>query len=229
MFKRVGLLCVCLLLPHAAEAGTIVTWIGEGEVTRNYQQHPNQVVPPVGTPLTLSMTFNPTQAIPTPNAPPPWNDGRCQMVSVSASVNLGGHVYSGSNNLGFTNAALPGTNCTGSLLTQFSLHNVDTPPGAPWDLNDGGVLILSYRDLLVQDAFPAAPSTGLASFWWDNLLGASFGFGGRLQLQAVEQPTAVPEPGTMTLFGLGLAVVARRLKSRNATSGDGQGQLTIRS
>jgi hypothetical protein len=214
MFKRISVLCVCLLLPQSVFAGTIVTWVGDGQVTGNYRQHEGQSVPPIGTPISLSMTFDPASAVATPNAPPPWNDGGCQRVSVAASVNIGGYVYSGSNNLAFTHAALPGTNCTGTEFTQFSLHNVATPPDSPWSLRNG-VLILSYRDLLVQDAFPSEPTlNGLASLWWDELLGSSHGFRGQVDLRALEQPAAVPEPGTMTLFGLGLAAVARKLRRR---------------
>jgi len=209
MLTRISLLCVSLLLPQIALADTIVTWVGEGTVTGSYHQFPNQMVPPVGTPFSLIMTFDPTQAFPHPN---PQGLGENCMIApgVSSSLNLGGYIYNGSNNLGFTNAMLPGTNCSESGLTQFSLHNTRTPSGAPWNLNDGGILILSYRDLLVQDAFPSAPTTPLASLWYDSMQGPTWGFRGTLSLAAVEQPAPVPEPGTLTLFGLGLAAVVRR-------------------
>lgn len=210
MFTRISVLCVSLLLPQIAFADTIVTWVGEGAVTANYQQFPipHQMVPPVGTPFSLTMTFDPARAFPHPN--PQGLGENCMILpGVSSSLNLGGYIYNGSNNLAFTNAMLPGTNCSESGLTQFSLHNTRTPAGAPWNLNDGGILILSYRDLLVQDAFPLAPTTPLASLWYDSP-GIPWGFRGSLSLAAVDQPAPVPEPGTLTLFGLGLAAIVRR-------------------
>ena len=64
MLTRISVLCVCLLLPQTALADTIITWVGEGAVTGNYQMFPHQVVPPVGTPFSLTMTFDPTAAVP---------------------------------------------------------------------------------------------------------------------------------------------------------------------
>jgi hypothetical protein len=79
------------------------------------------------------------------------------------------------------------------------------------------VFILSYRDLLVQDAFPSEPTlAGNAFFFFDNPIGAGeWGFSGGVSLRAADvDQTPIPEPATLTLFGVGLAAVYRAEKKR---------------
>src|SRR6187402_3386641 len=65
MVYRVIVLCVALLIASPVAAGTIVTWQGSGVVDFSYRMFPNQVVPPVGTPLAFTLSFDPTLATPT--------------------------------------------------------------------------------------------------------------------------------------------------------------------
>lgn len=144
-------------------------------------------------------------------------------VPVSASLTLGRYSYTtGAGAAGFTHAQLPGTNCVAgdSGFTQFSLNRIQSPADTPWSLNTGGVLIVSYRDDLVRDAFPETPSApfGALVFYTRPSFADTWTFNGSIDLQAVDQSTAIPEPGTLTLFGIGLAAAVRRARHGRRTA-----------
>jgi len=211
MIKRLALSCVSLLLPQIAAAGTIVTWQSVGVIESSsfggFQDTGR--VPPPGTPYQLTMMFDPSAMTPTALSPPGSN---CFSVSVSSSLTVGGLTYGGGGS-GFTHAQLPGTNCTPRWPeTQFLLAFPHAPSNSPWPIQFG-FMELWYRDLLVQDAFPNAPTHNGGRFQIRDQSG-SYLIMARHNLQAVDpqQPAPVPEPGTLTLFGLGLAVVARKMR-----------------
>ena len=217
------LLGAAFVVASPAAAGTIVTWEGSGEVTQSWpgQGFP-QPFPAVGTPLSVTLSFDPSAAVATPN-PPPGSSG-CMMVGLTGSVTLGGATYNSSSSLAFTHAALPGANCVGpgplfdGGYTQFGLQGIQNPPDAPFDLRSGRLLIVTYRDSLVRDAFPDSPSAPLGADVWliDLFNDGRWGFNGHVDLQAIDQTTAVPEPGTMTLLALGLAAAYRRTRATQA-------------
>jgi hypothetical protein len=220
MKRILGVVCASLLVSYPATAGTIVSWQGTGEVTQSWpNQGFPQPFPSVGTPLTVTLSFDPSSAVPTPSGSP--GTVGCMTVGFSGSMTLGGYTYSSGPSLGFTHAAVPGSNCVppGGLFdggyTQFAFQGLQTPPDSPWVLGSGRLLILTYRDSLVQDAFPDAPSAPLGADVWllDLFNDGRWGFNGHVDLQAVDQTTPVPEPGTMTLLGLGLAAAYRRRRS----------------
>lgn len=211
MLNRVGLLVLCLLVPRIVVGGTLVTWGAEGEIGSALPQAWVDAgrIPPAGTPYQLTMTLDPSSAVPTPLSPPGSN---CFMVNVSASLSLGGYAYA-LGGKGFTHATLPGSNCSpGSQETMFVM-GVVPPVDSPWPWLEMSFMELWFRDLLVRDAFPNAPMHEFGGFQIRDQSGA-FVLTARHNLQALEQPTAVPEPGTLTSLGLGMAAVARKIRRR---------------
>jgi PEP-CTERM motif len=220
MVMRLSLLFGCLLAASPVTAGTLVTWQAEGVVTARSERlvfpEPGiPVAPPLGAPLSVTLMFDPSSAVRTSFGGVPFPSPGCQTVDVSGSVNIGGYSADlGAGSRGLTQSNLPGgTPCQpGFLQTQFELFVPAAPDDNPFQL-PRGILFLTYRDLLVQDAFPNSPAPqGLVSASFQDAEGGGLRwvFDGRVALTALEQPTAVPEPGTMTLLGLGLAAAYRK-------------------
>lgn len=222
MLKRIGALCVCLLLPHTAKAETIVsfgdgtvTWLGFGTVDRGFTSRPDYPIPPIGTPVNLTFSFNPGATF----NPGGWPAGSpCAGTNAAGSLDLGGVDYNVSG-YGFLHALLPGSSCSppgGFTQFTFGLTPVDENPYKTFQ----GALILSYRDLLMADAFGDTPPA--TASWWLQApvgLGAIWEVGGVLALSAVtEQPAPVPEPGSMTLLAIGLTGVARYVRSKRRSA-----------
>jgi hypothetical protein len=144
------------------------------------------------------------------------------VVDLSGSVTIGGYTWTGGGH-GFTHADLPGNSCFQSF-TQFSLEGLTPPPDLPWTSDEPFTLgppttfVLSYRDLLIQDAFPYVPTTlpgrPFNSSLWNVGDMDSWTVFAALQLEAVNQPAPIPEPGTLTLLGIGLAAAARARKRK---------------
>ena len=216
MLKRIVLCCACLVVAYPAMADPIVTWQGSGFISSNSAGFNSFPVPPVGTALSWTVSFDPSQQVPTFNGLSTPTPG-CMTVPVSGAVTIGAYTYTtGSPSLGFTQAMLPGTTCSnGGLDTQFSMHSLIQPAGNPWPFQSS-VLIISYRDLLMHDGFPTVPTASGAFV----SLSPTDGFGGvsfnaPTSISAVDVgQTPVPEPGTMTLLGLGLAAAFRKARGR---------------
>ena len=179
---------------------------------------PPPQAPPVGTPWSLSISFDPDAAFHTVLAPSPSSP--CSTVGVTGTFTLGGTDYtlSGPSNQGFTNSGLPNSTCIDGPIVDgtidFFLFPVATEDD-PWELRWSPFFLLaSYNDLVTNGTFPDSPTYLQAgSLLFNN---DSFQFGGRFAPTAsgFEQPTAVPEPGTLTMLGIGLAIAARRRRSR---------------
>jgi hypothetical protein len=224
MIRRAVVLCVCLLLPGAVAADPLVsfaegfvTWEASGVIERSstIEGHPFLAHVAVGTPFAMTVTFNPSAAFPQSEFGFPANPD-CLAVEFSGSLTLGSTTYGGGTGQGFTNAMLPGDTCAGTELTQFTFFGapLTSPDGTTFsDVYGSAVIVASYRDLLIQDAFPEVPTGG--GLFFMNLTdsrGANGSFTWRVA--DVEQPAPVPEPGTLTLFALGAAAVARRVRAQ---------------
>jgi PEP-CTERM motif len=217
-------LCVAVPAPAAT-----ITWFASNEVI-SVSRFADFVIGPgltIGTPWSLTVSFDP--AAPPVSSPTPG----CNSYALgSSTLTLGSYSYSGSGGQVWTNAALPEVGCFGMLPEGLSgqieffygtsgWHSDD--PGA-WNLaNWGGVTIAAYYDQLVKDGtLPIIPTFSPDGGRWQNWLeienDLTFGTllnGGVVQFQLVDQPSPVPEPATMTLFGAGLAaLIARRRRRR---------------
>jgi hypothetical protein len=213
MVKLFALLSLFLLLPGVVNADTLVTWTSQGAITFshffNLPDRPE--VPPPGTPYQLTMSLDPSAATSTFSAPPGSN---CVTTQVTGSITIG-HATYGLTGDGFTHAKLPGTNCSpGFPETQFLLGITQLSTDGWAALRGFSFMEFWYRDLLVADAFPVVPTTTVAQFQVRSDAGNFLVAGsGNLQAAGPEQPTPVPEPGTMTLVGLGLAAAIRRARA----------------
>lgn len=219
MYPRAAALCFFLLLPQLTSAdpivsfdGGLVTWEAVGEISISSPPFaPFFPAIPVGTPFTMRVTFNPDAVSPTPLAHLP----DCMSVDFSGSLTLGSTTYSGTG-LGFTNAMLPGSNCERSELTQFTfLSGLTAGDGTRFSSVFGAsIIVASYRDLFVRDMFPEAPA-GIGSFFINRLdHGGSVSGGFDWRVVEAAEMSPVPEPGTLTLFAVGAAAFARRVRAQ---------------
>ena len=209
----------CLLVANHVSASTLVTWQAEGTVTRQISSRlvppaPGiPVTPPIGTPVSVTFSFDPAAATPSFGS---FGNPGCVTVPLSGSVTIGGFTTgAGTSAQAFTNSSIPGNTCTSSGRTEFTFF-VGPAPVGEYALPPG-MLIVSYFDALVQDAFPSEPNPlFLAGIRFLGNGGFEFEpiFEGSATLSALDSTTPVPEPATMMLFGIGLAAVARARKAR---------------
>ena len=215
---RLVLLLLIVSVPSYADS---ITWKAANTVKSVYADT-DFFVPDltVGTPWSLTVTFDP--------AAPPTRvlTSGCNQYSMGPStLTLGNFTYTHTSGSIFTNAALPEVGCIGSLpvglagLIQFWYGTAgwtSQDPGA-WNIAAmGGITYAGYYDLLVTDGtLPTVPVFNPVQGQYTGMemeAGRGIGFfGGAARFEVVDQPTAVPEPATMTMLGLGLAaLVARR-------------------
>ena len=219
------LTCLFLLAAVPARADSI-TWKASNEVisvTRIAERFWPGLTP--GTPWSLTVTFDPTQA------PAQVITPGCNRYSAGVStLTLGSYSYTHTSGNIYTNAGLPDVGCIGSLpegqsgLIQFWYGTAGWISDSPdaWDLRFADIMYAGYYDLLVKDGtLPRVPTI-------DPTPGRYFGmeiesaftgvglFGGRADFQLVEDITAVPEPATLTMLGIGLASAVAAKRRRRA-------------
>ena len=115
MKKTIAGLFACFVVASPVAAAPMVTWTATGEVTEIWNGA-LFVTPPLGTPVSVTVTFAPDQAEPHFSGKP-----GCMVVDLSASLTIGGYTWTGGG-LGFTHANLPEDSCSSrSSRTEFSL------------------------------------------------------------------------------------------------------------
>ena len=220
MLKRLCVSCVCVLVASTAGAATLVTWQVDGTVEARSEKlvppFPGvPIAPPIGAPFSATLIFDRASAVPTMfGGPQPG----CTNLSVSGSITIGGYTAPlGAQSKGYTQSNLPGGGpCQDTTQTQFELRVPAAPADNPFKL-PSGILFISYHDLLVNDAFPEFPTPSgppLATYLAFGGGQFDFVFQGDVQLTAIDQTSPVPEPATLTLFGLGLAAAYRKRRMR---------------
>lgn len=171
-----------------------------------------------GTIWTLTVTFDPASAARS-LAP------GCNEYAVGAtSLVLGEHTYTHSGGKIYTNAVLPEYGCTDDTFTTgliaFAWGPTWNQPAGAWNLNDPfALLVAGYYDLNARDGnLPTVPVINPRGDQFHGLdfnhLDNAMGFSGPFQPQALEQPTPVPEPATMTMMVAGLAALVARQRRR---------------
>lgn len=172
-----------------------------------------------GTPWTLRLTFDPTVAgRPVAFSDPSWD---CNVYAgAAATFQLGGFTYTNSAGQIFTNSILPGSNCRSSDpssppgMIQFAFLSPWTQEPGAWNLA-GMFFVAGYYDGVHQDgSLPTVPNI-IPGGVYDGLMvtdnrAPSRQFTSSFEPRLVEQPTPVPEPATLTMFGAGLAMLVRR-------------------
>jgi hypothetical protein len=214
MVKLCGFLCLSLLVPVVSAADTLVMWTSEGTITSSVPVPVAEAgrIPNVGTPYQLTLSFNPDQAI---HYGGPTAGSNCLSVPVSGTLTLGGSEFSGGGS-GFTHGLTPSYLCSATLQeTLFRVQLANLPDDNPWPwIGTSSFIEAWYVDLLNPNGFPVSPTaaSGLDFQIRDSGFGYTVRGHGNLQ-GALEQPAPVPEPGTMTLVGLGLLAAVRRARA----------------
>lgn len=217
-------LCALALLNAAPVAAAPITWEAADVITGVYDPFHRLPDGLLGTPWTAQITFNPDVA-PRPLGTPGWG---CNVYNVNAALTfqLGGFTYTATGGSVYTNSVLPVDNCRSTFPSsppgaiQFIWGGVrSTDPGA-WNLSyPPEIFMLGYYDLVHQDgSLPLLPTVGppgiFAGLEYETDLTE---IRSRFVPHLVEQPTAVPEPATLTMLAAGLAVLARRRRKRSAS------------
>jgi hypothetical protein len=216
VLNTLRLLCGCLLVlsttASPTAAGTI-TWFATNEVERVMTPSNAYVTMTVGTPWSLEINFDPDAAAKNIRGIPGCN----QYPISSSSLTLGPYTYNSTGGTIFAQHGFPASACDAPVslagLLQFLIPGGQSSDPNAWPLD---LLLVDFNGAPLDGSLPTMPPSqsnvylmslgGGGPLFWRYLGGPQF------ELLA-DQPTPVPEPATLTMFGAGLAtLIARRRK-----------------
>jgi hypothetical protein len=215
--KALRLLTGCLLALFAAAspaAASTITWFASHEVETIHNQSIALATLTIGTPWSLEINFD-------PDAPARNIRGipGCNQYPVSSStLTLGPYTYNSSGGSILTQHGFPASACDAPVslqgLVQFVMPAGESGDPGAWPLGFMSVFF-DFHNGPADGSLPLTPTSLGRGYLFSPFGNGDYWRGlGRTEFQVVNQPTAVPEPATVTMFGAGLAALIARRQRR---------------
>jgi hypothetical protein len=216
--KVAGGCLVALALTASSAAAEPIVWFGSNEVESVITPSNALVTLTVGTPWSLSINFDSSAPATVIRGIPGCN----QFPVISSTFTLGPYTYNSTGGQFMAQHGYPSSACDAPVSLAGLLQAV-LPIGPSSDPNawpfGGTNLLINFFGAPPDGSLPAEPPSVSSAFLFGYGYGGLYWRGlGNGEFQAVvDQPTPVPEPGTLTLFALGLAAAARNVRKARLT------------